>query len=111
MPLFLVTCVYDEGVYESNFRVVEATSRLAVAECILREPYRWYDFLDRSYLWDGVEEVRWSAAELLERIDGSYVDGDSRAKLSLYEIKEIERCADSDTNSYSDKLPETEDRT
>ncbi len=92
MPLFLVTCVYNEGVYENDFRVVEAPSRLAVAEELLREPYRWYDFLNRSFLWDGVEAPHWSAAELLERIDGSYVDGDSRAKLSLYEIKEIEQC-------------------
>lgn len=93
MPLFLVTCAYDEGVYESNFRVVEAPSRQAVAEYMLRDPYRWYDFLDRAYLWDGVEEKRWSAVELLKRIDESHVDGDSRAKLSLYEIKEIEQCA------------------
>ncbi len=91
MPLFLVTWSYDEGVYESSFRVVEAPSRLAVAENILRDPYRWKDFLDRSYLWDGVEEKRWSAEELLERIDSSYVDGDSQAKLSVYEVKNIER--------------------
>jgi hypothetical protein len=92
MSLFLVTCVYDEGVYESNFRVVEAPSRPAVAEYMLREPYRWYDFLNRSYLWDGVENRRWSAEELLQQIDNSYVDGDSRAKLSLFEIKTIESC-------------------
>lgn len=91
MPLFLVTCVYDEGVYESSFRVIEAPSRLAVAESMLRNPYPWQDFLDRSYLLDGVEERRWTPEELLERIDASYVDGDSIAKLSIYEIKNIEQ--------------------
>ncbi|MEP7338974.1 MAG: hypothetical protein ABI977_14660 [Acidobacteriota bacterium] len=91
MPLFLIACVYDEGLYESSFRVVEAPSRLAVAEYMLREPYRWQDFLDRSYLLNGVEEKRWSASQLLERIDATYVDGDSQAKLSVYEIKNIEQ--------------------
>ena len=35
MALFLITCVCDEGVYEHSFRVVEAPSRLTVAEGIL----------------------------------------------------------------------------
>lgn len=91
MPLFLITCVYDEGLYESSFRVADAPSRLAVAENMLNEPYRWKEFLDWSYLWDGVEERRWSAEELLRRIDASYVDGDSQAGLSVYEIKTIEQ--------------------
>lgn len=36
--LFLVVCVIDEGVYEDDFRVVEAPSRLAVAQHIVDEP-------------------------------------------------------------------------
>ncbi len=92
MPLFLVTCVYDEGIYESSFRVVEAPSRLAIAESMLRDPYPWQDFLYRSHLLDGVEDKRWSAEELLKRIDATHVDGDSDAQLAIHEIKQIEQC-------------------
>ncbi len=91
MALFLATCVCDEGVYENSFRVVEAPSRLAIAESILRDPYKWSDYLCRSYLWQEVRDRKLSASELLKRIDSSSVDGDSRYKFSLYEIKNIER--------------------
>jgi hypothetical protein len=91
MALFLIACVCDEGVYENSFRVVEAPSRLAVAEGILRNPYNWADYLRRSDLWEEVRDGTWSAAELLKRIDSSSVDGDSRYRSSLYEIKDIER--------------------
>lgn len=90
MALFLITCVCDEGVYENSFRVVEAPSRLAVAEGILRSPYDWADYLRRSHLWEEVRDGRWCPDELLRRIDSSSVDGDSRYRLSLYEIKTIE---------------------
>ncbi len=90
MALFLVTCVCDEGVYQNAFRVVEAKSRLAVAEQILRRPYDWDDFLGRSYLWEAVRDGKWSASQLLERIDATHVDGDSRYQMRIHEIK-IER--------------------
>ena len=53
MALFLVTCVIDEGVYESSFRVVKASSREAVAKYILTHYESWEDFISRSifYLW------------------------------------------------------------
>jgi len=92
MALYLVTCVCDEGVYETNFRVVEASSRLAVADSMVRNPYRWKDYLERSHLLEGVQDRRWSGEKLLESIDSSSVDGDSRFRLSLYEIKTIENC-------------------
>ena len=59
MALFLVTCVIDEGVYESSFRVVKASSREAVAKYILTNYESWEDFISRSifYLWlDDQEE-------------------------------------------------------
>jgi hypothetical protein len=92
MPLFLVTCVCDEGVYANSFRVVEAPSRLAVAAYMRQHPYRWDDFLRRSALWEGVRDGQWSAEELLKRIDATWVDGDSRYKMSVYEITTIEQC-------------------
>ena len=52
--LFLVVCVYDEGVYEDDFRVVEAPSRLAVAQHILTDAWEWKDFLDRARLYDPI---------------------------------------------------------
>lgn len=92
MPWYLVTCVCDEGVYPNSFRVVEAPSRLAVAECVLRRPEHWADFLRRSHLWEGVRDREWSAGQLLKRIDASSVDGDSRYQLAILEIPRIERC-------------------
>jgi hypothetical protein len=92
MPLFLVTCVCDEGVYANSFRVVEAPSRLAVAECMRQHPYRWDDFLRRSAVWEEVRDGQWSAEKLLKRIDSTWVDGDSRYKMSVYEITTIEQC-------------------
>ena len=91
MALFLITCVCGEGVYEHSFRVVQAPSRLAVAEGTLRDPSNWADYLRRSHLWEEVRDREWSAGELLKRLDSSSVDGDSRYKLSLYELKDIER--------------------
>lgn len=44
--LFLVTCVIDEGVYDSSFIVVEAESEIEIAEHILSDTSRWEWFLD-----------------------------------------------------------------
>ena len=53
MALFLVTCVIDEGVYESSFRVVEASSKEDVAKYMLSNYDSWEDFIFRSifYIW------------------------------------------------------------
>jgi hypothetical protein len=93
MALFLVTCVCDEGVSPSSFRVVEAPSRLAVAASILRRPDPWIDFLRRAYLWEGARDREWSAEQLLARIDHSSVDGDSRYQMAILEIPKIESCS------------------
>jgi hypothetical protein len=92
MPLFLVTCVCDEGVYAHSFRVVEVPACLAVAAYIRQHPYRWDDFLWRSGLWEAVRDGQWSAEELLTRIDATWVDGDSLYRMSVYEITTIEQC-------------------
>lgn len=49
MPPFLITCLDDEGMYPSSFVVVEAPSRLAIAQHMLTEPARWEAFLWRAY--------------------------------------------------------------
>ncbi len=92
MPLFLVTCLCDDGMGPRNFRVVEAPSRVALAEAMLRDPYRWYDELERSHLWDEISRRWWSPEEWLEKIDVSSIDCDSRYQLAIREITEIEPC-------------------
>ena len=47
MPLFLITSVCDEGVSESGFKLVEADSRIAIAQDILKRPHDWEPFLRR----------------------------------------------------------------
>lgn len=96
--LFLVTCLYDEGMYKENFRVVEAESRLAVAQHIVDNSGLWSDWLQRSRLYDPivrgnmpyyVDAEPVGAEEALEIIDGSHLDGDSRAQFAIHPIPEI----------------------
>jgi hypothetical protein len=100
VPLFLVTCVCDEGVWESSFRVLEAPSRPAVAESILRHPYQWRDFLERSHFWEDVRDRSWSADEFLKRLGGSHVDGDSQYQLAIHEIAKVGSAGEPDEMSY-----------
>lgn len=97
--LFLVTCVYDEGIHPGAFRLVRSSSRRAVAEAMLADPYRWATFLRPGGLFEAAtrgdgayyEESRpISADALLARIDASRVDGDSRAQLAVLPVPEIE---------------------
>ena len=96
--LFLVACVYDEGVYPGNFRVVEAPSRLSVAAQIVKSPDIWSGFLHNAHLYDPIvrgnrpyyaDPCPVTAEEALRLIDHSHVDGDSRAQLSIHPITEI----------------------
>ena len=45
MPLFLVTSLIDEGMYENDFRVVEAKSKLEIAQHMLDHPHQWENYL------------------------------------------------------------------
>ena len=51
MPLYLVTCVCDEGVWESSFKVFEAECRLDIAREIYRNPEPWKHWLEVSKVW------------------------------------------------------------
>jgi hypothetical protein len=85
MPLFLITSLYDEGISPNCFRVVEAESKLAIAQHMLQHPQQWEYFLYRSF-----HEEAWDAEltpeQLLERISHTHVDGDSTAQLKISEI-------------------------
>jgi hypothetical protein len=101
MPLFLITSVCDEGVSATSFKVVEADSRLSIAQNILDHPYHWERFLRRTKLWWDLtyypykygEPRGWTAADLLSQIDATHVDGDSSYQFRIHEITAIERLA------------------
>lgn len=96
--LFLVSCVYNWGVTEKNFRVVEAELRFAVVQAIVDQPDIWTTFLRDSNLYDPIVRGNMpyyadpkpiTAEEALPLIDRSSVDGDSRAQLSILPITDI----------------------
>ena len=99
MPLFLITSVCDEGVSATSFKVVEAESRLVIAQHILDHPHDWKRFLSRTKLWWDLtyypykygEPRGWSPDDLLAQIDSTHVDGDSEYQFRIHEIREIER--------------------
>jgi len=99
--LFLITCVIDEGVYDSSFIVVEAESELEIAEHMLSDTSKWEWFLDRAYPHDWQQRQRkfvgslmdyirenpaMSPQELLELINITSVDGDSTSQLRIHPI-------------------------
>ena len=92
MALFLVTCVCDEGVSPRSFRVVEAPSRLAVAQCMSRQPHSWFEFLRRSGIWEQGRDHQGSGEQLLAKIDASSVHGDSRYQMAILAIPKVEAC-------------------
>jgi hypothetical protein len=102
MPLFLITSVCDEGVSPSTFRVVEAPSRLAIAQHMLDHVYEWERLLRPTKLWWELtcypykygEPRGWSAADLLAEIDRTWVDGDSSNQLRIHEVGPIVRLPD-----------------
>src|SRR5205809_8098151 len=99
MPLFLITSVCDEGVYESSFKVVEAPSATEIAKNMLQNPYAWERFLRNTNLWWDLTYYEYKYGEpfmitpeqLLARINATYVDGDSDYQMRIHEIKQIEK--------------------
>jgi hypothetical protein len=98
MPLFLVTSVCDEGMSPSRFRVMEAESRLVIAGDMLADPATWDWALRETELWWDLTSYPakygrprgWTTEELLERIDRTWVDGDSRYQVRIHAIETIE---------------------
>ncbi|MGG6270684.1 hypothetical protein ACQ4M3_38820 [Leptolyngbya sp. AN03gr2] len=82
MPLFLVTSLYDEGISPNLVRLVEADSVLAIAAHMLQEPEQWGYFLYRSFKQE-LEIDTLTPQQLLERINHTFVDGDSTAQLRI----------------------------
>jgi hypothetical protein len=99
MALFLVTSLIDEGMYASDFVVVEAESELAVAAHMLNHPGRWGRFLRTAYpsdwrgggpnygsLLDCTTLPDITPERFLELIGMTRVDGDSWAQLAIHEV-------------------------
>lgn len=97
--LYLVTSLYDEGIYPDNFRVVKAESELKIAADMLAHPSRWQEFLAHVFsarlekteffygsLWDCIREATMTPERLLELIKMTRVDGDSEAQLAINQI-------------------------
>jgi hypothetical protein len=78
--------------------VIEAPSRLAVAEFILTDPKSWTRWLRRSYLLDATVDC--TAEQLLDRIDATRVDGDSELQFAIQEITKIERLDGTELSSW-----------
>ncbi len=97
MSLFLVTSVCDEGISPTRFRVAEAESRLEVAKDMLADPVKWEWALRQTELWWDLtyypykygQPRDWTPAELLARIDRTWVDGDSRFQVRIHEIETV----------------------
>lgn len=112
MPLFLVTSLIDEGMYENDFQLVEADSTLAVAQHILEHPQQWENYLRSAYprdwqdqtfsvgsLWDCVKQPGLTAERLLELINLTSVDGDSASQLRIFEAK-VQQLSEVDTDPF-----------
>lgn len=95
MPLFLVTSVMDEGVYGDSFVLVEAASKLEIAQQMLDQPRRWAVFLQHAYptvedqadfsnLLDRICREPLTATDLLHLIAQTRVDGGSCSQLRIY---------------------------
>jgi hypothetical protein len=95
MALFLVTSVCDEGGSATRLQVVEAESRLAVARDMLTDPVKWEWALSPTELWWDLtyyaykygQPRDWTPADLLARIDQTWVDGGSRYQVRIHEIE------------------------
>lgn len=85
MPLFLITSLYDEGISPNLVRVVEAESALAISAHMLQHSEPWDYFLYRSFTED-LPLGTLTPPELLDRIQHTYVDGDSSAQLRITPI-------------------------
>ena len=85
MPLYLITSLYDEGISPNNFRLVEADSALAVAAHMLAHPQQWNFFLVRAFDEDLPLGIL-TPETLLEKVNRTYVDGDSGAQLRITPI-------------------------
>lgn len=109
--LYLITSLYDEGIYPSSFRVMEAESELAITEHMLSHPSQWQRFLERSYprewrrrsfsmgtLWDCAQDPTMTPERLLELIKMTGVDGDSEAQLAIHKIT-VEQLSTVNTNT------------
>ena len=106
MPLYLISSVGDDGVDENSFRLVNAESPLEIAQSILDDPSNWEPQLRNTELWWDLtryeykygEPLDWTAEELLNKIEATWVDGGSRNELRILEMDAIERLPSSRLN-------------
>ena len=115
MALFLITSLFDEGMDESDFQVIEAESKSAIAQHMIDHPQQWEHYLNRAYprdwqdhtfnvgsLWECVHNPEITSERLLELVDMTGVDGDSASQLRIFEVK-VQQLEEVDTNPFKGK--------
>jgi hypothetical protein len=116
MCLFLITSLSTEGMYESDFQVVEADSRLAIAQHMLENPHLWENYLSRARpkdwrnpafdvgtLWDCVHQPSMTAQRFLELIEMTSTSGEENFQLRIVEVNP-KKLAEVDTNPFKRKF-------
>ena len=98
MPLFLITSLYDEGISSNIFCVVEAESKLAIAQHMLEHGEAWSYFFRRSYLEEDQAGVL-TPEQLLAAIEQTQVDGDSVAQLRISKVT-VQSLTEVNTNPF-----------
>ncbi len=98
--LYLVASLFDDGIRESNVRIVRAESEFAIAEHILACPHQWQCFLEQSRpedwqhpeqdlgtLWDCVQNSELTPEKLLTLIGMTRVQGRTAAQLAILPVR------------------------
>lgn len=92
--LFLMTGVYDEGVDETSFKLYRARSRVHIVEVLLERMQQEQNEMEMDMglrhsmeEW-GMDPAQVNAEQVLQRIDESYVDGDSSMQIRIFQIAE-----------------------
>jgi hypothetical protein len=99
MALFLITSLIDEGMYDNDYRVVEAESREEVAQHMIDHPNQWQSYLRSALLLAYAEQPDMTVERFLTLIDSTHVDGDSAAQLRIFEVQ-VEQLAEVDTAPF-----------
>jgi hypothetical protein len=81
MALFLISRVYDEGFSERSFRVVKASSRVAVTRHILAHYDMWEYFITSSIFCLWLDDPNVGPKELWEGMNRVIINAEDRQKL------------------------------
>ncbi len=81
MNLFLVTCVYKDGLSERSFRVVRASSEEDVARHMIRDYSSWQVFIENAIFPVWLHDEKEGPRELWESMNRVILTGEDSKKL------------------------------